>query len=1392
MDPFEAVSMRLISYFFSFLTCLIATSNALSLRGSTYRAESVLGQTVTMDDHSELHLTGLGSPLSGSTVHLNSEDAWLFFHSITPAEVISGQLSRVRVNGLLAKDGVNVRVVQHAQGSVVIPHDVDFRPLRVHTAQNFTGQSRDLSPHILYRGVELGGFAQAIRSFVLKRGWMVCFANNESGTENSRVFIAQDSDLEIPVLSSELDRKIRFVRVAPWRWVSKKGTCDTSPDELKAQWHYNWNISLNSTSNWEYAAIKQQPYWPGLNHDWKVRGVNHLSGFNEPNNPVEDAYKNLTPQGSYENAAARWPELLGTGLRIGAPAVTDGGLGWLNGFMSEVRAAGYRVDYVPVHYYRSYWNKTDPQGAANQMYNFLKSVHDATNLPVWVTEFNNGANWTDSAHDPSASQNRDAVQAMIRMMDSTPWVERYAVYSRVEWFRQTHYDDGSITPMGAMYRDHQSPIGHQQVIPNMGKTGVAYFPYDESTRDSSGNGNVSLTYGTPSFVTGKMGQALSFDGDNDYLKMTGRFGDSGDFTFASWVKWDGGGNWQRVFDFGDGTDRYLFLTPKSGSNTLRFAIKNGGSEQIVESSALSLGVWTHVAVSLSGNTGKLFVNGSLVDTNTSMTINPSDLGTEVNYLGKSQFVADPLFDGSLDELRIYNYALADSAIAGLASNAHPEFSRDANPDLATAHLTFVGSVAQRVTGGVGPLRFEKVDGPGWLSLGADGSYSGLPHLEDIGLNEVLLRVTDRNGNQDTVIWLIDVASPDPVARFSYENHVEDVLGNVNGQFVGSATFGLGYEGRGLQFDGIDDHLVLGQGIASSDQLTIASWVKWNGGAVWQRIFDFGNGTDSYLFLSPKSGSNRLRFAIKNSGAEEVIEAPALQVGVWTHVAVTLGEGVGKLYVNGSLVGSNQSFTIRPSDVSPRSNYLGKSQWPDPLFRGMIDEFHVFPRELTAQEVVALKNAENSVVATSSKSYPAIAAGEVFSVSLAGEVIGDGGSYRFQKLSGPVWLNVEQNGCLSGIPNQGDVGNALFRIQVVGESGVAEVIRVIIPVEATDDLVAHYQFQGNASDLTGRWHGSIFGSPDYPRGWNDQIIFFDGENDYVQLPTGMISNLSDVTFATRFRWDGGGSWQRVFDFGNNTSQYIYLTPSSNAGTLRFGITINGSGASQLLDGPRPRSGEWVHVAVTLKGSLGSLYVNGVEADTATITLNPSHVAPTRNYFGESQWPDPRFHGAIDDFRIYDRALSATEIRALAIPPEPVEVVSAYALWASEQAFESSQEDWSNDADGDGSANVFEWLAGTNPLDAFEAPQISSRIVEASELGLDRSEKYFLTEARVLKDRAGFRVYAEGSINLNGFGEILMLPAGLPVDDGDYEVLRWYFRVPIGTQERAFVRLKAVAE
>ena len=204
--------------------------------------------------------------------------------------------------------------------------------------------------------------------------------------------------------------------------------------------------------------------------------------------------------------------------------------------------------------------------------------------------------------------------------------------------------------------------------PNVGQ--VTYLKLDELSGtqgiDSWGANHGTLA-STASRSTGKYGKALQLDGTaNSYATLpTGIVSTLNDFTISAWVKMDALANWMRIFDFGTGTSKYLFFSVQTGTaGSIRYAIKNGSSEQgITYNFATPLNTWTHFAVTQSGNTCSIYINGALVATTTSITIKPSAIGsTNQNYLGKSQW-NDPMFKGAIDEFKIYSRALSASEIA---------------------------------------------------------------------------------------------------------------------------------------------------------------------------------------------------------------------------------------------------------------------------------------------------------------------------------------------------------------------------------------------------------------------------------------------------------------------------------------------------------------------------------------------------------------------------------------------------------------------------------------------------------------------------------------------------------------------------------------------------------
>lgn len=143
-----------------------------------------------------------------------------------------------------------------------------------------------------------------------------------------------------------------------------------------------------------------------------------------------------------------------------------------------------------------------------------------------------------------------------------------------------------------------------------------------------------------------------------------------DFTIAVWVYWSAAATNTRIFDFGTSDIAYMALIPRDSGGKLRFTATRSqfyGEQNVVSTEALPTGRWVHVTVKLSGTVGKLYVDGVQVGEGSGIVVTPYQLGNTPNaWLGRSQYGADPSFNGQLQDLRIYNGALGDAEIAALA------------------------------------------------------------------------------------------------------------------------------------------------------------------------------------------------------------------------------------------------------------------------------------------------------------------------------------------------------------------------------------------------------------------------------------------------------------------------------------------------------------------------------------------------------------------------------------------------------------------------------------------------------------------------------------------------------------------------------------------------------
>ncbi|MFB6343698.1 LamG-like jellyroll fold domain-containing protein [Saccharicrinis sp. FJH62] len=261
---------------------------------------------------------------------------------------------------------------------------------------------------------------------------------------------------------------------------------------------------------------------------------------------------------------------------------------------------------------------------------------------------------------------------IARNVTTTSFVDNTATISG-QYFYKIKAVDNSLNSSG--YSNVASATVSDQ------KALVAKYEFEGNINDASENMNNLAANSDVSYIDGKVGtQALVLNGDDNFIQLPATIANQQEITVTTWVYWENIGLWQRIFDFGNGEDAYMFLTPFTNTRKMRFAIKNGGAEQIVEGPPINYRQWTHIAVTIGSNSTRLYIDGVQVAESTSVTISPMDFKPVLNYIGRSQFAADPMFGGYIDDFRIYNYALSADEVAAVEGGYDAVKKVDYNSD----------------------------------------------------------------------------------------------------------------------------------------------------------------------------------------------------------------------------------------------------------------------------------------------------------------------------------------------------------------------------------------------------------------------------------------------------------------------------------------------------------------------------------------------------------------------------------------------------------------------------------------------------------------------------------------------------------------------------------------
>lgn len=208
------------------------------------------------------------------------------------------------------------------------------------------------------------------------------------------------------------------------------------------------------------------------------------------------------------------------------------------------------------------------------------------------------------------------------------------------------------------------------------------------------------------------------------------------------------------------------------------------------------------------------------------------------------------------------------------------------------------------------------------------------------------------------------------------------------------------------------------------------------------------------------------------------------------------------------------------------------------------------------------------------------------------------------------------------------------------------------------LVGHWTFDGldtqtTITDRSGQGnHGYFYGgatSSAKTIGKLGQALTFNGTSNYVNAGnTASLSVSGNITVALWAKWTASGDYFVALsknDSGNNRNGYAFWTDAVLDQQMVFQIA-NGTGNREVFSGGAPNDGRWHHFVGTWDGTTMRMYMDGVEGDNAPYTNTlvsseyPLHIGRNAPPTGAEYFP-----GSLDDVRVYNRALSATEVKQL---------------------------------------------------------------------------------------------------------------------------------------------------
>jgi Concanavalin A-like lectin/glucanases superfamily len=444
------------------------------------------------------------------------------------------------------------------------------------------------------------------------------------------------------------------------------------------------------------------------------------------------------------------------------------------------------------------------------------------------------------------------------------------------------------------------------------------------------------TLGAPAWSTGgKFGNALVFDGVNDSVVVNDAV--SLDLTNALTVeRWANPrllkGGWRALaVKEGSGAIVYGVYANASANRALARIVVNGVTYDARSGGSLPLNTWSHLGATYNGTTLRLYVNGT--DAASRSVSGSVAASTGPLPVGGNGLAAE-WFDGTIDEIRVYNRALTQAEIqadmTAVRRSAVP--ARRCTARIRGHDRSVLGPVAD--------------DGRDQRNASA---HSGCTRRRRAPDDLRLRRRHRRQCARSAAVGLVAAYSFNSVSGAT----VADVSGNNNsGTLSGAVATVAGKYGGAVTFDGVNDWVT----VADSNSLdlttgmTLMGWVSPTSvSGSWRTVIfkEGGAGSMDYSLYAGEDAAKPIG-QVYIGGEQNAIGPATLPLAAWTHLAVTYDGAVLRLFVNGTQVATRSiSGQITPTTGALRIG--GNSIWSE-WFQGAVDEVRIYNRALSQGEI----------------------------------------------------------------------------------------------------------------------------------------------------------------------------------------------------------------------------------------------------------------------------------------------------------------------------------------------------------------------------------------------------------------------------------------------------------